>query len=90
MLYRVDNCSTHKSALVSQLILMHGHWLVFRALYYPVDGAIEYVFNTIQHEIALSMYTINTIQDLINKIHAIVASIASFVNYFINCGFHLP
>ena len=61
--------------------------LVFWAPYYPVDGPIEYVFNTIQHDIALSMYEINTICDLINKIRASVRSLNNFVNYFISCGF---
>ena len=85
--FTMDNCSTHKSALVSQLIIAHGHRIVFRAPYYPVDGPIEYVFNTVQHDIALSMYQIHTIRDLIMKIHAVVRSMTNFVNYFVHCGF---
>ena len=77
------------SALVSQLIMMRGHCLVFWAPYYPVDGPIEYVFNTIQQAIALSMYVITDINDLINKVIAIVRFLIDFVNYFIHCGFVL-
>lgn len=88
--FTMDNCSTHRSALVTHLIHAHGHRIVFRVPCYPVDGPIEYVFNTIQYEIALSMYNIHTIQQLINKVYSIVGLIGSFVNYFINCGFILP
>ena len=51
-----------------------GHRFVFRALYWAVDGPIEYVFNTIQNELTIKMPRIKHANDLINEInHAIVS-----------------
>lgn len=53
--FTFDNLNVHRNPAVVQEILTHGHRLVFRAPYYAVDGAIEYVFNTI-HIGLLSYY----------------------------------
>ena len=62
----MDNLNTHRNQIVAAMINIHGHRIVFRAPYYPVDGPIEYVFNTIQHGVSLAMYNINT-HVIINK-----------------------
>ena len=38
--------SSHHNAQVSAMVLAAGHRIMFRAPYYPVDGPIEFVFNT--------------------------------------------
>ena len=43
--FTMDNLSAHKNPLVTNRILMAGHRYVFCAPYWPVDGAVEYVFN---------------------------------------------
>jgi transposase len=41
--FTMDNLLTHRNAAIAQLIMSRGHLVIFRAPYYPVDGAIEYV-----------------------------------------------
>eukprot|EP00536_Pseudo-nitzschia_multiseries_P006690 jgi/Psemu1/15854/gm1.15854_g len=48
----MDNLLAHHNPLTLDAIIDAGHRFVFRAPYYPVNGSIEYVFNTI--EMALS------------------------------------
>ena len=55
--------------------------------YYPVDGPIEYVFNTIENALAYRVHEINTVGDLNTHVCAIVRQMPSFVNYFTNCGY---
>jgi transposase len=81
------NLTSHRSALIRQLIFAKGHRVVFRAPYYPVDGPIEYVFNTIQQELRMRVHTISTENDLVAAIQAIIANIPDFVNYFAHCGY---
>ena len=44
----MDNLNSHINGAVVGLIHLYGHGVVFRAPYWPVDGAIEFIFNTIQ------------------------------------------
>jgi hypothetical protein len=44
-MFTMNNLSAHKNPLVTNRILMAGHRYVFCAPYWPVDGAVEYVFN---------------------------------------------
>jgi transposase len=69
------------------MIIAAGHRIVYRAPYYPVDGPIEYVFNTIQEELTYRMHFINDLPTLHVHINAIVASLPEFQSYFIHCGF---
>jgi hypothetical protein len=56
--FTMDNLLAHKHPLVLQLIQQHGHRYVFRAPYYPVDGPIEYVFNTIEQALRVRVHRI--------------------------------
>ena len=77
----------HRNPAVVQEILNHGHRLVFRAPYYAVDGAIEYVFNTI-HTGLLSYYNkISTMDELANVTVLIFNNIPTFRPYFTHVGF---
>ena len=62
---------------------------MFRAPYHPIDGPIEYVFNTLQCTLTLAMYRIETLDDLEAEFYAVLGSIVDFVNYFIHCGFYI-
>ena len=72
---------------MSAIIIGAGHRLVFRAPYYPVDGPIEYVFNTIQGVLRIRNDVIVDGASLQNEILVAIAAIPSFEPYFINCGF---
>eukprot|EP00537_Pseudo-nitzschia_pungens_P001385 CAMPEP_0172378124 /NCGR_PEP_ID=MMETSP1060-20121228/69262_1 /TAXON_ID=37318 /ORGANISM="Pseudo-nitzschia pungens, Strain cf. cingulata" /LENGTH=146 /DNA_ID=CAMNT_0013105839 /DNA_START=815 /DNA_END=1256 /DNA_ORIENTATION=- len=54
-----DNLLAHHNPLTLNAILAAGHRFVFRAPYYPVDGPIEYVFNTIEMALSYRMYDIS-------------------------------
>lgn len=69
------------------LIFQAGHRLVFRAPYYPVDGPIEYVFNTIQGTLRINMGLITDGESLRDEVLDAIADIGDFVAYFINCGY---
>ena len=85
--FTMDNLNVHKNPAVVNLILNAGHWLVFWVLYYAVDGAIEYAFNTI-HTGLLSYYnTITTMDELSNAAARLFNSIPTFTPYFEHCGF---
>jgi hypothetical protein len=64
-----------------------GHRLVFRAPYYPVDGPIEYVFNTIQCMLKIRMDSIHDGGTLVAQLNSCIVSIPTFEPYFVNCGF---
>ena len=51
--FTMDNLSSHKNPLILNAILNAGHRYVFRAPYWPVDGAVEYVFNAIQTQLRI-------------------------------------
>ena len=87
--FTMDNLSSHTSARVSNLVIGRGHRLIFRAPYYPIDGAIEYVFNTLQASLRLKMYQIDTREDLMLNIEQSIANIAIFTPYFCHVGFVL-
>ena len=86
--FTMDNLNSHKNAAVIALIHLCGHGVVYRAPYWPVDGAIEFVFNTIQTLIRSRMYEIRTSNEMVNEIHRAIASIETFANYFIHVGFN--
>ena len=44
----MDNLNSHKKPMILNMIHNAGHDYVFRAPYWPADGTVEYVFNTIQ------------------------------------------
>ena len=72
---------------MATIIYAAGHRLAFRAPYYPIDGPIEYVFNTIQGVLRIRNDLITDGESLQNEMNVAIASIPSFEPYFINCGF---
>ena len=85
--FTMDNLHAHKNEAVIALIHLYGHGVVYRAPYWPVDGAIEFIFNTIQTLVRSRMYTVITSNDLIASVYESIQSIDSFAPYFINVGF---
>ena len=47
--FAMDNLNAHTNPTIFAMIINSGHRILFRAPYYPVDGPIEYIFNTIQN-----------------------------------------
>ena len=47
LLFMMGNLIVHKHAAIVNMIYNAGHRLVYRTPYWPINGAIEYVFNTI-------------------------------------------
>ena len=87
--FTMDNLNSHTNDAVVGLIHLYGHGVVFRAPYWPVDGAIEFIFNTLQTLVRSRMYTIVTSNDLVAALYESIQSIDSFASYFINVGFVL-
>ena len=85
--FTMDNLNSHKNVGVIALIHLYGHGVVYRAPYWAVDGAIEYIFNTLQSLLRARQYEINSDADLIAAIHESIQSIDSFAEYFENVGF---
>lgn len=84
--FTMDNLNVHRSPIILAMILGAGHQLVFRAPYWPVDGAVEYVFNTIHSH--LYTYNIGSLDELRNRLLLLVGQIPSFYKYFVNVGFY--
>lgn len=87
--FTMDNLASHRNILIQQLIRSRGHRLVLRAPYYPVDGPIEYVFNTLQAALTLAMYRVDNRAQLEAELCAIIRLQTDYAKYFINCGFTL-
>ena len=85
--FPMDNLNSHKNVGVIALIHLYGHGVVYRAPYWPVDGAIEFIFNTIQSLMRGRAYEIYNEDDLLAAIYESIQSIDSFANYFENVGF---
>ena len=85
--FTMDNLNSHKNVGVIALIHLYGHGVVYRAPYWPVDGAIEFIFNTIQSLMRARAYEINNEDDLLAAIYESIQSIDSFANYFEHVGF---
>ena len=47
IVFIMDSLNSHTNPLITNAILNAGHRYVFRDPYWPVDGAVEYVFNAI-------------------------------------------
>ena len=90
MCFTMDNLNSHHNIQVAQMIYASGHRLAFRAPYYPVDGAIEYVFNTLQCMLRVRLHTITDGNSLTNEIGRVIQSMIDFSSYFRHCGFIRP
>ena len=83
-----DNLNVHKNPAVIFEIINRGHRIVFRAPYWAVDGAIEYVFNTIHTGLLTYYNEISTMDELLNSSLLIFGYIPSFRPYFQHVGFY--
>lgn len=84
----MDNLNSHHNAQMAALIIAAGHRLAYRAPYYPVDGPIEFVFNTVQGHLMINMHKVkNNGVTLCNETRAAIASIPTFIPYFEHCGY---
>ena len=80
----MDNQNLHRHPVRTNLIYACGHWVVFRALYWSCDGAIEYVFNRLQTPLQMGINGVDTVFQLVNKI---IGGMPSFKRYFLHAGF---
>ena len=85
--FTMDNLNSHNNNGVMAIIFEYGHRVCFRAPYYAVDGAIEFVFNTLQGMLRTRLYEITDGPSLINAINESIQSISDFATYFTNVGF---
>ena len=85
--FTMDNLNVHKNPRVVAMIAAEGHGLVFRAPYWPVDGAIEYVFNTIHTHLMEYYNRIRSLDELKNRLILIIGQMQNFHRYFHHVGF---
>ena len=85
--FTFDNLSFHLHPPVFALIYETGHRVIARAPYWPVDGAIEYVFNTPQVLLYANVRDIKEHDDLVNHIKNIIANFGTFTEYFRHVSF---
>ena len=85
--FTMDNLNSHKNPVILNMIHAAGHRYVFRAPYWPVDGAVEYVFNTIQTRLQCYFNQMTEVNELQNCLNLIVATFPSFYKYFRHVGF---
>ena len=86
-LFTMDNLNIHKHPVILNLIHGRNHRMIFWAPCWSCDGAIEYIFNTIQTKLQMDVYGVDTVFNMVNKIHTIVGEMPSFKHYFIHVGF---
>jgi hypothetical protein len=83
----MDNLIVHWNPVIIARILLAGHRIAFRSPYCPFDGAIEFVFNTIENTLRSRMEMIHNVDDLDRHIRAIIRLIPQFSPYFDHIGF---
>ena len=79
--------SSHHNAQMATIIFNAGHRLAFRAPYYPVDGPIEYVFNTIQFLLQINNDAINDGPSLQQELNLCITDVHNFEPYFEYSGY---
>ena len=82
----MDNLKSHLNPQVMALISNHGHKIELRALYYSINGAIKYSFNTFKTRLRLQMPYIVSTQDLRQEPMDGIRSINTFVPYLEHVG----
>ena len=86
-LFTMDNLNLNMSTIVMNVIHLYGHQIVYRAPYWSCDGAIEYVFNTIQTKLQMDPKAVDSIHRLVNKMNGIVGDMTLFKPYFLHVHF---
>jgi hypothetical protein len=82
-----DNLSAHLNAQVYNTVTAAGHRVLRRPPYRPVDGPIEYVFNTLQGEISRRIGEIQDDNSFVAVIRDVITNLTGFDAYFVNCGY---
>ena len=82
-----DNLNSHLHALCWNTINDGGHRVVARTPYSPMDGPVEYAFNTIGNELQKSMHLVKDDNDFIAQMRSIINNLGSLDNYFLHCGY---
>ena len=72
---------------MAAIIYAAGHRLAFRAPSYPIDGPIEFVFNTVQGMLRINMAQITDETILTQQLVGAINGIPTFEPYFTHCGF---
>ena len=85
--FLMDNLNVHHNPLISIMLTLRGHAVVYRAPYCPVDGAIEYVFNTLEAGLVGNMHRIANAADVRTTLMATIRDIPSFSRYFRHVGY---
>ena len=85
--FTMDNLNSHTNHAVQALIFNAGHRIVFRAPYYPVDGAIEYIFNVIECALCIRLRDIHTTAEYIDNLREIIRNLPEFSPFFRHVGF---
>jgi hypothetical protein len=83
----LDNLNIHHNPIIVETILQAGHRLAFRAPYYPVDGPIEYVFNTIECSLQNQVFSIDNLDDVTVAVTNTIRAIVAFDAYFYHVGY---
>jgi len=86
-LFTMDNLNLHRHLVTTNLIYERGHRMVFRGPYWSCDGAIEYVFNTLQMRLQMEINGVDNVFQLVNKINVIVGGMHSFKRSFLHVDF---
>lgn len=82
-----DNLSAHHVPMVHNAVLLAGHRVLARPPYRPVDGPIEYAFQTMEMELTKRRHLVHNLADLRREIFNVVAAMNGFDRYFIHCGY---
>ena len=85
--FTMDNLDVHVNGAIQAMIINAGHQIVYRAPYYPVDGAIEYIFNAIQCTLRIDLQEIQTTEDFTNCLRKIITTFPNFDTFFAHIGF---
>ena len=87
--FTFNNLLAYLHPQVMVVIYQAGHRVVPRAPYWSVDGAIEYVFNTLQVLRCVNLQEIKDNDDLVNHIQNVFVNFERFTEYFRHVGFIL-
>jgi hypothetical protein len=82
-----DNLWAHLNGQVHNTVTSAGHRVLARPAYRPVDGPIEYVFNSLQGNISRRIGEIQDDVSFVRVITDIITNLTGFDAYFVNCGY---
>ena len=68
----MDNLNIHKHPMILDMIRDTNHDIVFRAPYCSCNGAIAYVFNTLEVKLQVCVRDVSPVADLILELDTIL------------------